>query len=44
VSPEGRCVEEKDLGILDLTKLFRKPFWSEVNPGRRKGDPLTDLV
>ena len=28
VSPEGRCIEEKDLGILDLEKLFRKPFWS----------------
>ena len=44
ISPEGRCVEEKDLGILDLRKLFRKPFWSELNPGRRIMEKTDDLV
>ncbi len=38
LTPEGRCDEEKDLAILDLTKLFRKPYWSERNPGRKRLD------
>jgi hypothetical protein len=44
VGPEGRCEEAKDLGILDLTKLFRKPSWSELNPGRRKFESVKDQV
>ena len=43
VSPEGRCIEEKDLGILDLKKMFRKPFWSELNPGRKNLSNSRDL-
>ncbi len=35
ISPEGHCEEEKDLGILDLRRLYRNPSWAELNPGRR---------
>jgi hypothetical protein len=42
LTPEGRCDEEKDLAILDLTKLFRKPYWSERNPGRKRLDNIKE--
>jgi len=34
VTSDGHCDEERDMGILDIRKLFRSPFWSERNPGR----------
>ena len=34
VTTDGHCDEEKDLGILDLRRLYRAPIWSERNPGR----------